>query len=136
MIGLLRNVVAKERDPAVADEATMMARKRRLPRHLTCRRRVSLAVRRVFSFGFEACKQLCREFEPWVLVAISVDAPGPIAVNENGQSRAGNSTAIRQQIVRKRRAGSVAEVPARRRTHSPTRLAARQPDEDVQPCLR
>ena len=33
---------------------------------LTCRRRVSLAVRRVFSFGFEAWKQLCREFDPWV----------------------------------------------------------------------
>ena len=71
MIGLLRNVVAKERDPAVADKASMMGRKRRLPIQLhyvialTCRRRVSLAVRRAFSFGFEAWKQLCREFEPW-----------------------------------------------------------------------
>ena len=72
MIGLLRNVVAKERDPAVADKVTMMGRKTRLLIQLyyvialTCRRRVSLAVRRVFSFGFEAWKQLCREFEPWV----------------------------------------------------------------------
>ena len=58
MIGLLRNVVAKEKDPSVADKATMMGTKRRLPIQLyyvialTCRRRVSLAVRRVFSFGF------------------------------------------------------------------------------------
>ena len=72
MIGLLRHVVAKEVDPAVADKVIMMGRKRRLSRQLyfvialTCRRRVSLAVRRVFSFGFEAWKQLCREFEPWV----------------------------------------------------------------------
>ena len=70
--GLLRNVVAKERDPAVADKATMMGMQRRLPIQLyhvidlTCRRKVSLAVRRVFSFGFEAWKQLCREFECWV----------------------------------------------------------------------
>ena len=70
--GLLRNVVAKERDPAVVDKVAIMGRKRRLPIQLynvialTCRRRVSLAVRRVFSFGFEAWKQLCREFEPWV----------------------------------------------------------------------
>ena len=35
MIGLLRNVVAKERDPAVADKVTMMGRKRRLPIHCT-----------------------------------------------------------------------------------------------------
>ena len=70
-------VVAKrgskgERDPAVADKVAMMGRKRRLPIQLhyaialTCRRRVSLAVRRVFSLGFEAWKQLCREFEPQV----------------------------------------------------------------------
>ena len=31
---------------------------------LTCRRRVSLVVRRVFSSGLEAWKQLCRVFEP------------------------------------------------------------------------
>ena len=60
MIGLFRNVVAKERDRAVADEATMMGRKRRLPIQLyyvialTCRRSVSLAMRRVFGFGFAA----------------------------------------------------------------------------------
>ena len=71
MIGLFRNVAAKERDPSVADKATMMGGKRRLPTQrynviaLTCRRRISLAVRRVFSFGFEAWKQLRREFEPW-----------------------------------------------------------------------
>ena len=58
--GLLRNVVAKERDPAVADRVNMMDRKRRLPIQLycvialTCRRRVSLVVRRVFSSGLEA----------------------------------------------------------------------------------
>ena len=65
-------VVAKERDPAVADKVIMMGRKRRHSLQLyhvialTCTRRVSLAVRRVFSLGFEAWKQLCREFEPWV----------------------------------------------------------------------
>ena len=47
--GLLRNVVTKERDPAVAD-----------------RKRVSLVGRRIFSSGLEAWKQLCRVFEPWV----------------------------------------------------------------------
>ena len=58
MKGLLRNVVAKDRDPAVADKVISMCRKRRFSIHLyfvialTCRRRVSLAVRRVFSFGF------------------------------------------------------------------------------------
>ena len=51
VIGLFRNVVANERDPAVTDKATVMGRKRRLPIQLyyvtapTCRRRVSLAVR-------------------------------------------------------------------------------------------
>ena len=60
--GLLRNVVAKVRDPAVADKVTMMGWKRRLPIQLhyaialTSRRKVSLEVRRVFSFGFEAWK--------------------------------------------------------------------------------
>ena len=49
-----------------------MDRKRRLPIQLycvivlTCRRRVSQVVRRVFSSGLEAWKQLCRVFEPWV----------------------------------------------------------------------
>ena len=62
----------RERDPAVAEKATVMGRKRRLPIQLyyvtalTCRRRVSLVVRRVFSFGLEAWKQLCKVFEPWV----------------------------------------------------------------------
>ena len=62
----------QRRDPAIADKVTMKERKRRLSIHLycaialTCRRRVSLAVRRVFSFGFEAWKKLCKEFEPWV----------------------------------------------------------------------
>ena len=70
--GLLRNVVAKESDPAVAEKATMMDRKRRLPIllyyviALTCRRKVSLVVRRVFSSGLEARIQLCRVCEPWV----------------------------------------------------------------------
>ena len=101
MIGLLRNVVAKERDPAVADKATMMGGKRRLPIQLyyvialTYRRRVSLAMRRVFSFGFEAWKQLCREFEPWVSSRFQWMLQAPLPVNENIQSGAGNSTAIR-----------------------------------------
>ena len=68
--GLLRNVAAKERDPAVADRVNMMDKKRRLQIQLyhvitvTCRRRVPLVVRRVFSSGLEAWKQLCRVFEP------------------------------------------------------------------------
>ena len=100
MIGLLRNVVAKERDLAVADKATMMGRKRRLPKQLcyvialTCRRRVSLAVRRVFSFGFEAWKQLCREFEPGFRRDFS-GCSRPHCVDENRLSGAGNPTAIR-----------------------------------------
>ena len=70
--GMLRNVVAKERDPAVADGVNMMDRKRRLQIQLhhvialTCRRRISLVVRRIFSSGLEAWKQLCGVFEPWV----------------------------------------------------------------------
>ena len=70
--GLLRNVVTKERDLAVADRVNMMDKKRRLQIQLyyvivlTCRRRVSLVVRRVFISGLEAWKQLCRVFEPWV----------------------------------------------------------------------
>ena len=70
--GLLRNVEAKERDPAVADRVNMMDWKRRLQIQLyyvialTCRRRVSLVVRRVFSSVLEAWKQFCRVFEPWV----------------------------------------------------------------------
>ena len=53
--GLLRNVVAEERDPAAADRMNMMGRKRRLQIQLyyvvalICRRRVSLVVRRVVS---------------------------------------------------------------------------------------
>ena len=72
VIGLFRNVAAKERDPAVPDRVNMMDRKRRLPIQLhyvialTCRRRVSLVVRRVFSSRLEAWKQLYRVFEPWV----------------------------------------------------------------------
>ena len=75
--GLLRNVVAKERDPALADGVNMMERKRRLQVQLyyvialTCRRRVSLVVRRVFSSGLEAWKQLCRVFELWVRLDVS-----------------------------------------------------------------
>ena len=48
--GLLRNVEAKERDPAVADRVNMVDRKRRFQIQLyyvialTCRRRVSLLV--------------------------------------------------------------------------------------------
>ena len=67
VIGSSGNVVARERDPAVTDKVIMMGRKRRFSIHLycvivlTCRRRASLAVRRLFSFGFEAWKQLCRE---------------------------------------------------------------------------
>ena len=70
--GLLRNMVAKEGDPAFADRVNMMDRKRRLQVQLyhmitmTCRRRVSLVVRRVFSSGLEARKQLCRVFQPRV----------------------------------------------------------------------
>ena len=48
VIGLLRIVVAKERDPAVALPIQLY-----FVIALTCRRRVSLAVRRVFCFGFE-----------------------------------------------------------------------------------
>ena len=54
--GLLRNVVTKERDPAVADRVNMKDRKRRLQIQLycvialTCRRRVSVVVRRVSQF--------------------------------------------------------------------------------------
>ena len=56
----------------VADRVNMMDRKRRLQIQLyyvialTCRRRVSLVVRRVFSSRLEAWKLLCRVFEPWV----------------------------------------------------------------------
>ena len=106
--GLLRNVVAKERDPAVANRLNVMDRKRRHQIQLyhvitmTCRIRVSLVVRRVFSSGLEAWKQLFRVFEPWGFVAISVDAPGTIAFNEIRQFGAGKSAAIRYQNVRKR----------------------------------
>ena len=70
--GLLRKAVAKERDPAVADRVNMVDKKRRFQIQLyhvitmTSRRRVSLVVRRVFSSGLEAWRQLCRVFEPWV----------------------------------------------------------------------
>ena len=120
MIGLLPNVVAKERDPAVADKVTTMGRKRRLPVQLysvivlTCRRRASLAVRRVPSSGFEAWKQLCREFEPWVFVATPVDAPGPIAANEDRQSGAGQFNRLSGDRTSENvRPGSVAKVVVR-----------------------
>ena len=92
MIGLLRNVVAKKRDPAVADKVTMMGRKRRLPIQLyyvialTCRRRVSLAVRRVFSFGFEAWTQLCREFEHWVSSRFQLKLQAPLPFTRTDSS--------------------------------------------------
>ena len=100
-IGLLRDVVAKERDPAVADKAATMGRKRRLPIQLyyviavTCRRRVSLAVRRVFQFRVRGMETAVQRVGALGFVAISVDAPGTTAVNENRQSGAGKSTAIR-----------------------------------------
>ena len=65
--GLLRNVIAKERDLAVADRVNMMDWKRRLQRQLyyvialAYRRRVSLVERRVFSSGVEAWKHSCAE---------------------------------------------------------------------------
>ena len=66
MIGLLRNVVAKERGPAVADKVTMVGRKRRLPMQLyyvialTYRRRVVLGGATSFQFrvrGMETAVQ-------------------------------------------------------------------------------
>ena len=75
-----------------------MDRKRRLQIQLyyvialTCRRRVSLMVRRVFSSGLEPLKQLCTVFEPWV--SSRFQCPCPIAVNENRQFGAGKSAAI------------------------------------------
>ena len=50
---------------------------------LTCR--VSLALRRVFSFGFEAWKQLCREFEPWVSSRFqwTLQAPLPSTITDS-----------------------------------------------------
>ena len=99
--GLLRNVVAKERDPAVADRVNMTDRKRRLQIQLyyvialTCgatsfqfrTRGMETVVQSVWAMGF---------------VAISVDAPGPSAVNEIRQFGAGKSAAIKYQNVRKR----------------------------------
>ena len=136
MIGLLRNVVAKERDTAVADKVTMMGRKRRLPIQLycvitlTCRGRVSLAVRRVFCFGFEAWKQLCREIEPWVSSRLQwmLQAPWPPTRTDG---RCGQSSGYQVTERQKSRAGSVARVLVRRRAHSPTRPAVRKPDDDV-----
>ena len=59
-LGAFEQMVTRLRVPAVAHRVNMMDRKRRLQIQLyhviamTCRRRVSLVVRRVFSSGLEA----------------------------------------------------------------------------------
>ena len=68
---LLQQVEAKVEDPSVVDNSSMTEGERRLSVQLfyvlalTCRGKSLQVVRRVpEGFGFEAWKQLCREFEP------------------------------------------------------------------------
>ena len=132
--GLLRNVVAKERNPAVADRVTMIDRKRRLPIQLHCG--VSLVVRRVFGFGFEARKQMCREFEPWVSSRFHwmLQAPLPSTRTDSPAREilrlSGDRTSENVELA------GVAKVLVQRGARLPTRPAVRKPDDGVQPCLR
>ena len=68
---LLRQVESNVEDPVVVDNTSMTKGRRRLSIKLfhvfalTCRGKALQVVRRVpEGFGFEAWKQLCREFEP------------------------------------------------------------------------
>ena len=67
----LRQVESNMKDPVVVDNTSMTEGERRLSKQLfcvlalTCRGKALQVVRRVpEGFGFEAWKQLCREFEP------------------------------------------------------------------------
>ena len=71
---LLRQVERNVEDPVVVDNTSMTEVERRLSIQLfhvlalTCRGKALQVVRRVpEGFGFEAWKQLCREFEPRLL---------------------------------------------------------------------
>ena len=134
---LLRNVVAKERDPAVADRVNMMDRKRRLQIQLyhvismTCRRRVSLVVRRIFSSGLEAWKQLCRVFEPWVSSRFQWMLQAPLP-----STRTDSSVREHQRLSGVRSSENAelavfAKLLVQRRARSPTGSAVRKPDDDV-----
>ena len=104
---------------------------------LTCRGKSLQAVGRVpEAFGFEAWKQLCKEFEPrltsrfqGMLQAISspttTDDP-VLSVGEQGQSQRGT---VGRQRGREHQAGSSTEVPVRRGACSPPEPPVRTPDD-------
>ena len=97
-----------ERDPAVADRVTMMDTKRRLPVTTVLRDCSDLQKKGIpggatsFQFRARSVETVVQSVCALGFVAISVDVPSTIAVNEIRQFGAAISAAIRCQNVKKR----------------------------------
>ena len=94
---VLQQVETNVEDPVVVDNTGMKDVERRLSIQLfcvlalTCRGKALQVVRRVpEGFGFEAWKQLCREFEPRLPSRFQGMLQGLLSPNENGRSGADN----------------------------------------------
>ena len=94
---MLRQVETNVEDPVVVDNTSMMEVERRLSiqlfyvRALTCRGKTLQVVRRVpEGFGFEAWKQLCREFETRLPSRFQGMVQALLSPTKNGRSGADN----------------------------------------------
>ena len=124
----------------VADKVTMKSRKRRLSiqrnyviaHDLQKKGRYPWRCDEFLVFGFDAWKQFCREFGPWVSSRFQLDAPGSMAVNENRQSCAVKFNS--NQVTDRQKTSRLAVLQKCQRDGEPTHRPDLQPGSPTTMC--